>query len=48
MTLDTLWEELSGVQFLIAHELERDVVEGVGHTGPGAVVQILARRPEVS
>jgi hypothetical protein len=22
----------------------RDVIEGVGHTGPGAVVQVLARK----
>jgi SAM-dependent methyltransferase len=44
MTLATLREELSGLQFLIARELERDVIEGDGHTGRGAVVQILARR----
>jgi SAM-dependent methyltransferase len=45
MTLAGLREELSGLEFLIARELERDVVEGDGHTGRGAVVQILARRP---
>ena len=44
MTLDGLREELSGLEFLIARELERDVIEGDGHTGRGAVVQILARR----
>jgi SAM-dependent methyltransferase len=44
MTLAGLREELSGLQFLIARELERDVTEGAGHTGRGAVVQILARR----
>jgi len=44
MTLAALREELSGLQFLIARELERDVIEGDGHTGRGAVVQILARR----
>ncbi|MGO8838457.1 MAG: methyltransferase domain-containing protein [Limisphaerales bacterium] len=44
MTLATLRGELSGLQFLIARELERDVVEGAGHTGRAAVVQILARR----
>jgi SAM-dependent methyltransferase len=45
MTLTGLREELSGLDFLIARELERDVIEGSGHTGRGAVVQILARQP---
>jgi SAM-dependent methyltransferase len=44
MTLAALREELPGLQFLIARELERDVIEGAGHTGRGAVVQILAQR----
>jgi SAM-dependent methyltransferase len=45
MTLAGLREELSGLEFEIARELERDVIEGTGHTGRGAVVQVLARRP---
>jgi len=44
MTLAGLREELSGLDFLVARELERDVIEGCGHTGRGAVAQILARR----
>ena len=44
MTLASLREELAGLEFLIAQEIEREVVEGGGHTGRGAVVQILARR----
>lgn len=44
MTAAGLREELSGVEFLTARELERDVVEGNGHSGRGAVVQVLARR----
>ena len=44
MTLAALREELDGLDFLIAQEIERDVAEGSGHTGRGAVVQILARR----
>lgn len=44
MTLPVLREELSGLDFLIRCELEREVIEGKGHTGHGAVVQILARR----
>lgn len=45
MNLKDLKEELAGLEFLIARELVRDVVEGGGHTGRGAVVQILGRRP---
>jgi len=45
MRLADLREELSGLTFLIARELERNVIEGSGHNGRGAVVQILARRP---
>jgi len=44
MTLAVLREELAGLAFLIARELEREVIEGAGHTGRAAVVQILARR----
>jgi SAM-dependent methyltransferase len=46
MTLGGLREELAGLEFLIAQEIERDVIEGDGHIGRGAVVQILARRNE--
>ncbi|MCX6956576.1 MAG: class I SAM-dependent methyltransferase [Verrucomicrobia bacterium] len=45
MTLDALRAELAGLELLHACECERDVVEGIGHTGRAAVVQILARRP---
>lgn len=44
MTLAALRTELAGLDFLVARELEREVVEGTGHTGRGAVVQVLARR----
>jgi SAM-dependent methyltransferase len=44
-TLAALRAELPGLDLLHAAELERDIVEGAGHTGRGAVVQILARRP---
>jgi len=43
--LSTLKEELPGLDFEKAHELERLVVEGQFHTGRAAVVQILARKP---
>ena len=44
-TLAILQRELPGLEFEIGQELERDILEGDGHTGRGAVVQILARRP---
>jgi len=46
MTLASLRDELAGLEFVVARELERDVLEGDGHTGRGAVVQLLARRHE--
>lgn len=45
MTLDGLREELAGLDFVHAEELDREVVEGTGHTGIGAVVQVIARKP---
>ena len=45
MTLAALHEELAGLEFLVGREVEREVQEGCGHSGPGAVVQVLARRP---
>ena len=44
-TADTLREELPGLDFVHLVELERDVVEGVFHTGLGAVVQAIAVKP---
>jgi SAM-dependent methyltransferase len=40
-----LERELEGLEILIAEEKLREVVEGVGHTGLAAVVQLLARQP---
>ena len=45
VTLEELRRELAGLHFDIARETVRDVREGRCHTGRGAVVQILARRP---
>lgn len=44
-TLDLLRGQLPGLEFLHGQELERDILEGDGHTGRGAVVQVVARRP---
>lgn len=48
MTLESLRAELPGLDFRQAVETERDVVEGLYHTGRGAVVQLLALRPAVT
>jgi len=45
MHLESLEQELAGLEFLHAAELERDVVEGKYHTGKGAVVQLVGRKP---
>jgi len=45
MRLHDLRVELAGLDFEHSEELERDVVEGWGHTGPAAVVQVLATKP---
>lgn len=44
-TLALLRAELPGLEIVHGLELERDILEGDGHTGRGAVVQIVARRP---
>lgn len=45
MTLAELREELAGLEFRHAQEIDREVVEGLFHTGMGAVVQLIAAKP---
>lgn len=45
MSLSELKQELEGLEFIHAVEMERDVREGSKHTGLASVVQILAVRP---
>jgi SAM-dependent methyltransferase len=45
MSLQALREELAGLEEVHGLELVRDVNEGAFHSGPGAVVQFIARRP---
>jgi SAM-dependent methyltransferase len=45
MDLERLEAELAGLDFQLAEEMERDVVEGKYHTGRGAVVQLIATKP---
>lgn len=44
MTLDGLRSELAGLDIVHGVELERNVEEGAGHRGVGAVVQVVAVR----
>ena len=44
MNLGDLRKELSPLIFTTAHEIERNVAEGFGHTGMASVVQIIARK----
>lgn len=44
MELETLKEELNGLEFIHGQELVRNVSEGISHTGKGSVVQILAKK----
>jgi hypothetical protein len=46
MTAEGLRAELAPLEFLTIQELDRDVIEGPGHTGEGAVVQVIARKAE--
>ena len=44
MKLHDLLSELSPLTIELGHEIERDVIEGTGHTGRASVVQIIARK----
>lgn len=46
MSLEGLERELEGLELIIAKEAERDFDEGKYHQGPGAVVQIVARKAQ--
>jgi hypothetical protein len=47
-TLAQLRQELAGLQFEHLAELQRNVHEGQGHSGPSAVVQVIAHRSSIS
>lgn len=44
MTLAEVRDEFPGVTWEVAHEIEREVIEGDGHTGRAAVLQLFGRR----
>lgn len=47
MTLNALIDDLTGLEILIGRELVRPIEEGRYHQGIGAVVQFVARKPQV-
>ncbi|MEQ1843675.1 MAG: class I SAM-dependent methyltransferase [Verrucomicrobiales bacterium] len=44
-TLSQLREDLAGLEIEIGVETQREVLEGIGHTGIAEVVQVVARKP---
>ena len=47
-SVETLRDELKGLEFTRLEELERHVIEGSFHTGLGSVVQAVARKPNLT
>lgn len=45
MSAESLSQEFASLEIIHLKELEREVVEGSGHTGLAAVVQLIARKP---
>lgn len=45
MQLEDLLEETQGLEVVYSAEIERDVNEGLYHTGLGSAVQLIARKP---
>ena len=44
MSIDRLKQEVVGLEWVVAEEKEREVVEGLFHTGAASVVQFIGRR----
>ena len=44
LTRQILQQELGALDFEHLQELEREVIEGIGHTGQGSVIQLIARK----
>ncbi len=41
MTPEMLEQELRGLTFERLQKVERQIIEGIGHTGTGSVVQVI-------
>jgi SAM-dependent methyltransferase len=46
LSLKQAREELEGLEFELGQQIERIIFEGIGHNGPSAVTQVIARKPE--
>ena len=44
-TPEMLKKELEGLDFLVCRQIERVAMEGVGHSGPSSVVQVIGIKP---
>ncbi len=47
MTEDKVRQEFPGIKMILLREMEREVVEGSGHTGLASVVQCIGRKPAI-
>ena len=45
MTVDKVRQEFPEMEMILLREVEREVVEGSGHTGLASVIQCIARKP---
>lgn len=45
MQLEETMEEFPGLEWLHAEEVDREIIEGKYHTGKGAVIQLVGRKP---
>lgn len=46
MDLTTVKSELAGLNWLLAKEVKREIIEGSGHTGTGEVIQLIGIKPD--
>lgn len=45
MSMAVLRDELTSLEIVLGHEIEREVNEGINHSGASCVVQVIARKP---
>lgn len=46
MDLTTVKDELTGLNWQLAEEVKREIIEGSGHTGLGEVIQLIGVKPD--
>jgi len=45
MELNDICNELKGLDFIVRRNQVRNLIEGQYHTGMGAIIQVVARKP---